>query len=479
MGSLIKIRNNLFSLASAEIFTKLLGAFMYFILARYLGPREFGVYSVATSFSIIFGLISGLGIDSYIVKEIARGPERTQVLFDNGVILKMLGGLLAFLLAVSFCFILSYDSTTRWAIIIFSCTLFFSSLTGLYDSIFRGLQRMEFSAMISIGRSVLSVMIIITMILFRQSILMIVSAHVITGIVLSLFLYLFVVRTKFCRFSFNISRSDSYELLKGGLPFIATGVVYVINVKADVLLLSKLADLESVGIYDAANEVILLLMILPSLVSQVLYPYLSQQFAKQREGLAEIINFSLKVMTILSVPMSFGLVILAPKLIHLFYGQKYAASAIVLQIMGAGLSIVFLRSLLGWVLAAIEKVNMMMWVNFYNLVLNVLFNVLLIPRYGYTGAAVATITSMIFGTLIVLRVIDKEVQGMGSVIILYVKPVFAGVLMAAFLIAFFHLNVILLVIMGAIVYFSGLILIKTLTAEEWNILRGLTPFARR
>lgn len=103
MEELTRIKNNFFSLASAEVLTKVLGGFMYFVLARYLGPHNFGIYSVAVSFSIIFGLLSGLGIDSYIVKEIAREPEKTSMLFNNGMVLKMFGGALAFLFSMGFC----------------------------------------------------------------------------------------------------------------------------------------------------------------------------------------------------------------------------------------------------------------------------------------------------------------------------------------------------------------------------------------
>ena len=60
-------------------------------------------------------------------------------------------------------------------------------------------------------------------------------------------------------------------------------------------------------------------------------PYLSQQFGKQAEAISSIVNFSLKILVSISVPISFALVILASKFIDLFYGQRYQASVIVLQ----------------------------------------------------------------------------------------------------------------------------------------------------
>ncbi len=472
-----RLKKNLFSLALGEIGTKVLGALMYFVLARYLGPKGFGVYSVAVSFAVIFGLVSGLGIDSYIVKELARNPSRIDEIFSNAMFLKLIGGLLAFAASVGICMLLGYDIQTKSAIIIFSITLLFSAVTNLYDSIFRGFQQMEFSAMIMMGRSLITICIILVMILFNSSLDMIVSAHVITGFLLMTGFYFFI-RNKYCRFNFSISRTVLKELIIGGFPFIATGVVFIINAKADVLLLSKLADIESVGIYDAANELILVLFIIPSLLSQVLYPHMSQQFLNSRKGLADVINMSLRVIIFISVPISLGVMILAPKIIHLFYGAKYANSSIVLLIMGAGISIVFLRSLLGWVLAAVEKVTWMMWINVYNLVLNVVFNVALIPKFGYKGAAVATISSMVLGTLTVLRVIKKEVPELTSVTLLYVKPVIACIPMVAFLLLLPNLNVFVQTSAGAVIYFTAFAVLKGFTPGEWRMLIGLTGIKR-
>lgn len=479
MGALIRLRNNFLSLVSAEIITKACGALMYFMLARYLGPHDFGVYSLAISFALIFGLISGLGIDSFIVKEIARDPSRTQVLFENSVLLKMIGGLIAFLLAVGLSYLMGYNQQTQKAIVIFSFTLFFSSLTNLYDSVFRGFQRMEYSAMILIGRSFFTIIIIMAMIFLQQDIHMIVSAHVATGLILVVISHLLLVKQNLCQISLNYNLKQALSLIVGGMPFIATGVVYVINAKADILLLSKLANLESVGIYDAANELVLVILIIPSLISQVLYPYLSQQFHKCKEVLGEIINLSMRIIIAVSVPVSFGLVILAPKIISLLYGHKYTQSAIVLQIMGSGLSIVFLRSILGWVLAAIEKVNVMMWINIYNLALNIIFNVILIPMYGYIGAAIATITSMVFGTIIVIRVIKSVVTSVNSISLLFIKPILSSMVMAVFLLFLPRLNLFFQVFIGAGIYLLCFILLKGISGAEWNLLRGSIPVFKK
>ena len=473
MPDLRRIRNNLLSLATAEVLTKVLGVALYALLARYLGPAEFGIYALAVSFSMIFGMLANLGTDSYLVREIAREQGEADRLLSAGWILKVLGGLVGLALAVAFAYLLRYEPRTRMAICIFSLTLLFSPVNNLFDSVFRGFQRMEYSALLKIGRSLLTFTIIGTLMLLGKDLLLITAAHALTGLLLVCLMYLAVVRRRFCRVSLRLGMEPVREVLFGGLPFLAIGAIYIVNAKTDVLMLSKLASVEYVGLYDAANQLILVLLVLPSLISQVLYPVLSSQAGRDGEGLAKIVNFTMRILVAVGVPVSFGAVLLAPRIVGLLYGDRFAEAAIVLQIMGAGLSTVFVRSTLSWVLAAVGRVKIMMWINFLNLLVNAGLNYLLIPRYLHVGAAVATISSMLLSTLCVLMVVKKSLPNVRSLVGCYVKPLLSAFLMSAFILRFPQLNLFVHVAAGFVIYGGSFGLIGGLSKEEWGVLRGL------
>lgn len=271
------------------------------------------------------------------------------------------------------------------------------------------------------------------------------------------------------------------ELLKGGFPFLITGAIYIINSKTDVLMLSKLSDTESVALYDAANGLILVLLIIPSLLSQALYPFLSQQFSSRSNKMAYILNFVQWILSSISVPIAIGIVILADSFIIFFYGADYSESAGVLKIMGFGLPIVFMRSIFGWVLASINKVNMMMWTNLIGFVLNAILNAILISKYNSFGAALATTISNVIATFIVMQVVRKQIPQSKTILFYYMKPAIPGICLALFLLKYQNnMNIYMLVMFGAVIYtviYYGLLVLCR--SEELKIVHKYIVFNKR
>ena len=465
------VRKNLFSLATAELITKVLGMLLYIVLARYLGPHDFGVYSIAVSYVMIFGQFSSLGIDSYLVKEVANHPDKIQLYLHDSILIKMSGGILCYALVICCSFLMDYESTTIITISIFSLTLLFSPVNSTYDSIFRGLQQMHLSALLKIGRSVSTLAFIASMIFFNQGLYLIVSAHIFTAILLNFTFYYFSIRKRNCSLSVPFALTHGKKILKGGLPFLITGAIYILNSKTDVLMLSKLSVPASVGLYDAANSLILVLLIIPSLLSQTLYPYISQQFSSQSNRLPNIINFVQWILAAVGIPIAIGIILLSDQFIYLFYGADFKQSAQILKIMGIGLPIVFMRSIFGWVLAAVDRVNLMMWTNMIGFVLNIVLNAFLIPKFASVGAAMATTISNVLATFAVMIVVKSQVPKTKSFLRFYLIPILPGICMAFFVWNFIYLNFFILVGCGAGIYIAiYCVMLKLQGNEEFKIL---------
>lgn len=474
MSAISAIRNNLFFLATAELLSKALGMLLYIFLARYLGPHDFGIYSIAASYMLIFGLFSSFGIDSYLIKEVASHPDKAQLYLNDSILIKIIGGILCYMLVIGCSFLMSYETETIITISIFSITLLYSPVNNTYDSVFRGMQQMHLSALLKICRSVFTLAFIAGMIVLKQDLYSIVSAHVFTAILLNFIFYYFFIRKRICSLSIPLALTQGIDILKGGFPFLITGGIYIVNSKTDVLMLSKLSAPASVGLYDAANGLILVLLIIPSLLSQALYPYLSQQFSIRSGNLASIINFVQWTLAAVSIPIAICLVFLSDQFITLFYGPDYSQSSQVLKIMGLGLPIVFMRSIFGWVLAAIDKVNLMMWTNLMGFVLNIVLNALLIPKYNFIGAALATTISNVFATFVVMAIVKAQVPNSIIFLRFYLNPALPGIFMAIFLWHFSNMNVLISVGCGVGIYIMVYAVILSLQkSEEYRIIRKI------
>ncbi|MFT4754375.1 MAG: O-antigen/teichoic acid export membrane protein, partial [Salibacteraceae bacterium] len=63
-----------------KIFRIISGLFVGIWVARYLGPKDFGMFSYAMSFVGLFITVGSLGVDSILVRELVKSPERRNTL---------------------------------------------------------------------------------------------------------------------------------------------------------------------------------------------------------------------------------------------------------------------------------------------------------------------------------------------------------------------------------------------------------------
>jgi PST family polysaccharide transporter len=77
-----------------------IGMFVGVWIARYLGPKQFGVLSYATAFVALFSAVATLGLDSIVIREVLREPASADEVMGSAFMLKFTGGAVAVVLTV-------------------------------------------------------------------------------------------------------------------------------------------------------------------------------------------------------------------------------------------------------------------------------------------------------------------------------------------------------------------------------------------
>ena len=70
------------------------------MLARYLGPEQFGLLSFTIAFVSLFSVIATFGLNEIVVRDLVNKPDETNTLLGTAFVIQLIGGLLAFLLAI-------------------------------------------------------------------------------------------------------------------------------------------------------------------------------------------------------------------------------------------------------------------------------------------------------------------------------------------------------------------------------------------
>jgi O-antigen/teichoic acid export membrane protein len=399
------LRNSAF-LVVAEILRRLFSLVMVLLIARSLGVEGFGRYAFVLAFVALFAGLAEFGLDTLLIKDVARHPERGATHYGSTLVLKLGTSALAAGLTCATVAVLSYPAATTRAVYIMATASIFYALVETASALCKALQRMEYSALISIARSVLLIPLVLFVLWRGGGLVPIVTAYL--GSAVLLFgLSMIVVTARVVRPSFALAAPFLRTILRNALPFVVVSGIYMLGHRLDILMLSKMAGDAAVGLYTSAYTPVETILTIPALLTQALFPALSQSYHRSFEALRALAMRSLRIFLALALPMSAGIAVLAPQILDLMFSEEFDLAVIPLRIFGAMLCVFFLQVLLGWVLTAMDRLRWLIGINLVTVAVNVFLNVLLIPAYGPTGAALALAVSAVTGLTLLVAVLQR------------------------------------------------------------------------
>lgn len=197
-----------------------------------------------------------------------------------------------------------------------------------------------------------------------------------------------------------LKNKDSIELLKYSYPLLFSGIIGMVMTWTDTLLLGIMDNASTVGVYNAAYPTAQLLTVIAGGFGSLLFPVVSEHYGKgEKKEAIEISSTAIKWIFTSSFPLLLIMVIFATPLLRLLFGETYTSGAPAMAILGTAYFVQSLGNHGETFIKSEDRTKII----FYNSViagaLNVILNVILIPMYGQTGAALATAFS---GTLITL-----------------------------------------------------------------------------
>lgn len=194
--------------------------------------------------------------------------------------------------------------------------------------------------------------------------------------------------------SASVSTYKLKEVFIYSAPLMVVGFVQQMMMWADTIMVGYFMEPSDVGIYNAVVRVAMASTILLYVVNTTMTPLISKACAKKNyQQVADIFHVSVYALTIISFPVFFLMIVFSGEIVNLF-GEEFKAGSVPLIVLLAGQFVNVLSGPSGYVLtlSGREKVEVMNI--FITFVMNVSLNILLIPIYGLTGAAIATASSL-------------------------------------------------------------------------------------
>jgi len=197
-----------------------------------------------------------------------------------------------------------------------------------------------------------------------------------------------------------VRRADYRRLAKEALPFGIAGLSVKVYSYVDSLFLHQFYGVHAVGLYAVAYKLTYALQFLPITFTAALYPALASAYAKKEED--EVRNTfvgSLRLMAAIGFPITAGLSALAPKIIPLLYGDAFLGAVDAFRILPWVLLPIFLDFPVGALLNATHRAHLKTGAMVTTMIINVVANAILVPKFGPVGAAWAGVLSfwILFG----------------------------------------------------------------------------------
>jgi len=473
MTTIHRIARNAAVLLISQVFSYLLTFVYMALIARHLGAGGFGILSFALAFTAMFSILVDLGLQQLAVREVARDNSLAAKYLANMTTMRLILGVATFGLIALTVNLLHYPPQTTTCVYLIGASVIFMALPQMFYAIFQAFERMEYQ---SIGQALNAGLMLIGVFLGLKAGLNVVGiAWLYFSISFITLVYSYVIfRLKFSGsipWSYRKIEADWFflkETLKEAWPFGLTAVFISIYYWISSVMLSSMKGDEAVGWYNAAFKLVMVIPFIIIAYFTSVFPTMSRLYISSKDSLKYVYEKSLKYLVIIALPIGVGTTLLANSIVTFIFGGEYGNSVVALQIVVWATVFIFASASFVQLFNSINRQMLVTIIVAGCALLNIVLNLILIPRYSYIGASIATTATefaFLFGAFVWSFKIGYgiPVKALTSVI---VKVSISNAAMCFFILNFNSFTLWGLIPLSALLYFVLLFIIGGIDKED-------------
>jgi O-antigen/teichoic acid export membrane protein len=371
---------------------------------RYLGQQRFGELTTITVYAGLLTILTEWGLPAWTVRALAREPEDRQERVAAAMLtLRLLIAAAGVTAAVGITFVLPYSSVVRIGIAVSAVAVLATTAASAIGPILQTRLRMTYAAVSDVARTLVYVLLILVVIASAWGVYGFVGANVVAALVA--LAIIFAGARRLMRVRLEVDRRLWRAALASSLALGAAMFVHTIYFRVDTVLLSVLRTQADVGVYGFAYRFYETLLVIPTLFTMSVLPVVARDYVTPGADLSRALQRAFDFLVLAGLPLAVGGIVLAPRLTELLAGREFADSALPLRILLGGLVFSFLAALIGTLLIAADRQVVALKLSLAVLSLNVVLNLILIPRYSYNAAAALTTGSEVLVVLVGLAIV--------------------------------------------------------------------------
>lgn len=385
-------------LIGGKIAQMVLSFFVSIFTARFLGPSNYGIINYAAAYVAFFTSLCNLGLNAVIIKDFVDNPQEQGSAIGTSLVMRTVSSAISILLILCIVSIVDRGESTT---IIVSVLCSISLLFQVFDTFNYWFQSRYESKVTSIATFIayLATSIYrIVLLILKKNVHWFAFATSIDYIFLGAVLWYAYKKHHGPRLEFSWKKGR--HLLMRSYHYILSGTMVAIYGQTDRFMLKQMLDEASVGYYSLASSLNNMWVFVLQAIIDSMYPTILKLYGRDDAGFKKKNRQLYAVVIYVSIVAAVGLTFFAPLIVRLLYGEAYLPAIEPLRIV----TWYTIFSYLGvarnaWIVCE-NRQKYLKYMYLSAAVLNIILNSLMIPRWGASGAAMASLITQICTSLI-------------------------------------------------------------------------------
>ena len=403
----------------ARIFILVVAFFINAYMARYLGPGNYGLLNYVFSFVGLFGFIASLGIESIANREIVKYHEKKNLIIGTSFYLKLFGSIIAIFLILIIGHITTSDPILFGLISMYSINYIFSAF-NIIDIYFQSQVLSKYPAIATIIAGIISAILKIIAMSLGAGIIWLTAIYVLESAVITVGLLFFFIYNGHNIREWVFDKATAFIILKDSWPLMVSTVAWSIYMKIDQVMIKNMIGNEQTGIYAVAAKLSEFWYFIPGIICGSVFPAIVNAKKVSESLYNERLKKLYGLMFWLSLSVAIIITIFAYIIIYILFGTAYLGAVNPLRIYVWGGIGVSLGCVLNYYLLIENRTKINAVSAVIGALLNIILNIILIPRYGINGAAFASFVS--YTAIIIAILLFKKNRLQAKIIFKSIMP---------------------------------------------------------
>lgn len=388
-----KETKNAIWIIGGRVIQMLISFFVGILTARYLGPGNYGILNYAGAYVAFFTAFCTLGINSVILKDFVDHPDEQGQAIGTTLILRGLSSVLSSIMIIGIVMAIDTgESLTIMVTALCSVALIFQVADTL-NYWFQSRYQSKVSSVATLIAYIVTSSYRIYLLIMQKDIRWFAFATSVDCICVAVILFWAYKKENGPRLSFSFYKAK--ELLGASYNYILASMMVAIYGQTDKMMLKQMLDETSVGYYSLASTINNMWVFFLAAIIDSLYPTIIR-YANENRILFEKKNRQLYAIVIyISIFVAVGFMLFGELIIKILYGETYLPAAMPLKIVCWYTVFSYLGMARNAWIVSTNNQKYLKYICGGAAVANVLLNLLLIPVWGASGAALASLVTQI------------------------------------------------------------------------------------